>query len=146
MKILTILLLFVSFKSFNQNIKDKLLVYMSPTCGCCSYWVKHMETNGFIVEEHKISNVNTIKTKAKITTKLASCHTAFIDGYVIEGHVPSKDVKKLLSEKADIKGLTVPGMPAGSNVPGMEVKKEPANFDVLAIQHDGSTRIWSHYE
>ena len=118
---------------------------MSPTCGCCTYWVKHMEENGFKVESIKLTKMDSIKIKKKITPQLSSCHTGIINDYIIEGHVPAKDVKKLLSLKPQIRGLTVPGMPAGSNVPGMEVKNTPAKYNVLSIEHNGDTKIWSRY-
>ena len=125
---------------------NELIVYMSPTCNCCKNWTKKLSDYGFLVKSKLENNMKPIKSKAGITSNLVSCHTAFIDDYVIEGHVPPKDILKLLSEKPNIKGLSVPGMPAGSNVPGMEVRPEKAIFDVLAINHNGSTTIWNHYE
>ena len=130
----------------NSIHSNELLVYMSPTCNCCKNWTKHLSDYGFLIKNKLENNMKSIKSKAGITSKLVSCHTAFIDDYVIEGHVPPKDILKLLSEKPNIKGLSVPGMPAGSNVPGMEVRPEKANFDVLAINNNGSTTIWNHYE
>ena len=130
----------------NSTHSTELLVYMSPTCNCCKNWAKQLSGYGFLVKSKLENNMQSIKSKAGITSNLVSCHTAFIDDYVIEGHVPPKDILKLLSEKPNIKGLSVPGMPAGSNVPGMEVRPEKANFDVLAINNNGSTTIWNHYE
>ncbi len=130
----------------NSIHSNELLVYMSPTCNCCKNWTKQLSDYGFLIKNKLENNMKSIKSKAGITSNLVSCHTAFIDDYVIEGHVPPKDILKLLSEKPNIKGLSVPGMPAGSNVPGMEVRPEKANFDVLAINNDGSTTIWNHYE
>ena len=132
--------------SFNNYINNKLIVYMSPTCGCCTYWVKHMQENGFLVESIKIKNMDSIKIHNKINPRLVSCHTGIINNYLIEGHVPAKDVKRLLSLKPKIRGLTVPGMPAGSNVPGMEVTNSPAKYNVLSIEYDGNIKIWSKYE
>jgi len=130
----------------NSIHSNELLVYMSPTCNCCKNWTKQLSDYGFLIKNKLENNMKSIKSKAGITSNLVSCHTAFIDDYVIEGHVPTKDILKLLSEKPNIKGLSVPGMPAGSNVPGMEVRPEKANFDVLAINNDGSTTLWNHYE
>ena len=130
----------------NSTHSNELLVYMSPTCNCCKNWTKQLSNYGFLVKSKLENNMQSIKSKAGITPNLVSCHTAFIDDYVIEGHVPPKDILKLLFEKPNIKGLSVPGMPAGSNVPGMEVRPEKANFDVLAINNNGSTTIWNHYE
>jgi hypothetical protein len=105
-----------------------------------------MEQNGFNVESIKTNDMYSAKVKAGIDVTLQSCHTGFIDGYFIEGHVPHDAVTKLLTEKPNIKGITVPGMPAGINVPGMEVTTERAKFDVLAVNADGSTFIWKQYE
>ncbi len=136
-------LLLLSFNLFSNN---KLVVYMSPTCGCCTYWVKHMEENGFSVETVKLNNVDSIKMINKISPQISSCHTGIIDGYFVEGHVPAKDVKKMLSLRPKIRGLAVPGMPAGSNVPGMETKNTPAKYDVLSIEFNGINKIWSQYK
>ena len=136
-------LLLLSFNLFSNN---KLVVYMSPTCGCCTYWVKHMEENGFSVETVKLNNVDSIKMINKISPQISSCHTGIINGYFVEGHVPAKDVKKMLSLRPKIRGLAVPGMPAGSNVPGMEVKDSPAKYEVLSIEYNGINKIWSKYQ
>ena len=136
-------LLLLSFNLFSNN---KLVVYMSPTCGCCTYWVKHMEENGFSVETVKLNNVDSIKMINKISPQISSCHTGIIDGYFVEGHVPAKDVKKMLSLRPKIRGLAVPWMPACSNVPGMETKNTPAKYDVLSIEFYSINKIWSQYK
>ena len=133
------LILILTFLSFNLLSINNLVVYMSPTCGCCTYWVKHMEENGFSVETVKINNVDSIKIVNKISPQISSCHTGIIDGYFIEGHVPAKDVKRMLSLRPKIRGLAVPGMPAGLNVPGMETVNRNANYNVLSVNKDGST-------
>jgi len=124
----------------------EMTVYKSASCGCCGDWVDHMKANGFKLQVHNTNNLNSIKQKAGLTPKLASCHTAFINGYVVEGHVPASDVKRLLAEKPDIKGLTVPGMPSGANVPGMEMSPDNAKFDVLGFKEDGTVQRWNHYQ
>lgn len=119
-------------------------VYKSPTCGCCSEWVKHLERNGFKVETHEVDNLNAIKTEAGIPAGMGSCHTAKVGGYFVEGHVPAEDVKRLLTEKPDALGLTVPGMPIGS--PGMEVEGvDPEPYDVHLVARDGSTSVYAHH-
>jgi len=120
-------------------------VYKSPYCGCCKHWVSHLEENGFTVTEHATDNMGEIKARFGVTSELASCHTAVINGKFIEGHVPASDIKKLLTEKSDIQGLSVPGMPAGDNVPGMETTQGNAKYDVLAISKD-AIEVYSHYE
>ena len=101
------------FACNNQDTKEKLVVYQSPTCGCCSGWATNMQQNGFDIETIKTNDMFSAKVEAGIDVTLQSCHTAFIGGYFVEGHVPHDAIKKLLSERPNIKGITVPGMPAG---------------------------------
>lgn len=119
-----------------------LEVYKSPTCGCCGAWVDHMKANGYEVVVHEQQNLQSIKEKAGILPGQGSCHTAFIGDYVIEGHVPASDVDRLLAERPDAKGLTVPGMPVGS--PGMEMGDLVDAYDVLLFD-ENSTEVFSHY-
>jgi hypothetical protein len=117
-------------------------VYKTPTCGCCKLWVKHMEDNGFTVKSVDMPNVQPRKQELGVMSHLSSCHTAVVGGYVIEGHVPAEDVKRLLEEKPDVVGLAVPGMPTGS--PGMEVPGRPAErYDVLAFDKSGQRTVFS---
>lgn len=123
---------------------ESIRVVKSPSCGCCGKWVDHLRGDGFAVNTQDVDDVSPFKQQAGITPALASCHTAFIDGYAIEGHVPAEDIRRLLAEKPDAIGLTVPGMPIGS--PGMEIDGRPADaYDVLLIHRDGSTRVFSHH-
>jgi hypothetical protein len=124
----------------------KVVMYQNPSCGCCSLWVRHMEQNGFDVEVHKHGvNVNDIKRQERIGPQLASCHTAYVGGYLVEGHVPAQDIKRLLADKpTDIRGLTVPGMPVGT--PGMEQPDGRVDrYDVLAFDADNKTRVYASY-
>ncbi len=134
----------ISF-SFLQEASAELemTVYKSPTCGCCGKWITHMKENGFKVKAVDMIEMNIVKEKYGITRNLASCHTAIIDGYYIEGHVPAADVKRLLAEKTDSKGLTVPGMPVGS--PGMEMGDRVDSYQVLSVKSDGSTEVFNQY-
>jgi hypothetical protein len=121
-------------------------VWKSPTCGCCGKWVKHLEANGFAVKANDTSSamLDRIKRQSGISEKLASCHTAKVDGYVIEGHVPADDIKRLIEEHPDAIGLTVPNMPIGS--PGMEQpggKAQP--YDVLLVKKDGSVAVFARH-
>ncbi|MEQ1715037.1 MAG: DUF411 domain-containing protein [Hyphomicrobium sp.] len=120
-------------------------VWKSPTCGCCKAWVTHMQSKGFPLEVSEVSTaeLNTIKTTNGVTGKYASCHTAKISGYVIEGHVPAEAVSRLIAEKPDALGLAVPGMPAGS--PGMETDGPGDPYDVVLIKKDGTSEIFAHY-
>ena len=143
MKYLILILSFITLSCGAS--KNKVAVYMSPTCGCCKKWVSHLEENGFEVESIYENNMRSIKTQYKISQKNTSCHTGVIGSYFIEGHVPASDIKELLEKQPDIAGLTVPGMPAGINVPGMETINEKAEYDVLYVKKDGSTAVWKQY-
>lgn len=116
-------------------------VYKSPACGCCGEWMKHMRANGFRVETHDVADVMPIKRRYGVPDELASCHTAVVGGYAIEGHVPAADVQKLLRERPKLRGLAVPGMVAGS--PGME-QGPPQPYATLAFDDRGSRIFMRH--
>ena len=121
-------------------------VYKSPTCGCCSGWVEHMEEEGFVVEAIDTNDLATVKAETGVPSQLQSCHTAIVDSYVIEGHVPAEDIAQLLTERPDVVGLAVPGMPVGS--PGMEVEGNAGQpFEVIAFDQSGNLKVFaSHNE
>lgn len=121
---------------------EDITVYKSPTCGCCSKWVDHLKENGFSVEVHEQGNMTPIKEQFGIHPQYQSCHTAVVDGYIVEGHVPAEDIKRLLARKPAIKGLAVPGMPMGS--PGMEGYRVD-RYNVLAIEKEGGYSVYSSY-
>lgn len=124
-----------------QSGPQKLVVYKTPTCGCCAKWVDHMEAAGFEVEVHDQNDLSAIKANNGVRREFSSCHTAFVDGYVVEGHVPAVYVQKLLKDRPEVAGLTVPGMPMGS--PGMEGSySEP--YDVLTFDRAGQTTVFAH--
>jgi hypothetical protein len=120
-------------------------VWRSATCSCCGAWVKHLEANGFSVKVNAADAgaLAELKREAGIGDKLASCHTAKFDGYVIEGHVPGTDIKRLIAERPEAVGLTVPGMPAGS--PGMVQGADFEPYDVLLIKKDGTTEVFAKH-
>lgn len=104
-----------------------------------------MEENGFTVQVEDVKDLNAVKEEHQVPMQLQSCHTAIVDGYVIEGHVPASDVTRLLAEKPDISGLAVPGMPIGS--PGMEANgAAPQPYDVIAFSTDGSMEVFASYQ
>jgi len=121
----------------------EITVYKDPNCPCCSSWVALLRENNYSVTEVSVEDVSVYKTKYNVPAEVSGCHTAIIGDYVIEGHVPVADIKRLLEEKPDIIGLAVPGMPLGS--PGMEMGGKSHAFDVLAINKDGTTTIYSSY-
>jgi len=120
------------------------VVYRSPSCGCCGKWLTHLEKHGFKVIDHITGDVEKVKAEQGVGQSLASCHTAIINGYVVEGHVPADDIKRMLLDKPKIKGLTVPGMVAGS--PGMEMGERKMPFDVLAFDKQGKTTVYHQYK
>ena len=119
-------------------------VFKSPTCGCCAKWVEHMERAGFTVrvQDHPEAELQQMKRKLGVPDSAKSCHTARVGGYVVEGHTPASEVKRLLSERPAVVGLAVPGMPLGS--PGMEVSGvKPQPYDVLSFDKQGKTTVFS---
>lgn len=137
----------LSSKPANLSASDEALapveviVYKSPTCGCCSKWVDHMTASGFKVIAHDTSNMQAVKTKLGVPDAMASCHTAVVNGYVIEGHVPAADIQRLLREKPNVKGLAVPGMVMGS--PGMEGSRSDT-YNVIAFG-EGKTSVFARH-
>lgn len=119
-----------------------LHVYKSPWCGCCAGWVEHMRGAGFAVRISEVDDVDPVKDRHRVPAELRSCHTALVDGYVIEGHVPARDIRRLFAERPSAAGLAVPGMPGGS--PGMEGgAQEP--YDVLVFRDDGRAEVFASY-
>ena len=121
----------------------EVVVYKSPTCGCCRKWVSYLRSNGFNVTQIDTHNIQKVKKNQGIPEWLESCHTAIVDGYIVEGHVPVKEIRRMLEEKPSLKGIAVPRMPVGS--PGMEQGTRKQPYDVLAIEVDGSTAIYESY-
>src|SRR4051812_11793204 len=121
--------------------KPQMTVYKSSTCGCCSNWVAHMKANGFEVKSVDVDDIDKVKQEHGVPSAAASCHTALVNGYIVEGHVPADAVLKVLKEKPAIAGIAVPGMPMGS--PGMEIpggQKEA--FNIVAFDKAGKTSIY----
>ena len=119
-----------------------VVVYKSPTCGCCTKWVDHLERNGFSVEVHEEQAMGAIKDRLNIPRGLQSCHTAQVGGYFVEGHVPAREIRRMLDEKPAIRGLAVPGMPMGS--PGMEGPRTDP-YDVLSFDKAGASSVYARY-
>ncbi len=127
----------------DRQASPTITVYKSPTCGCCNKWITHLQNNGFHVVARDVDDVVPYKQRTGLTPQLASCHTAFIDGYAIEGHVPARDIKRLLDERPAVQGLTVPGMPIGS--PGMEQGNRKDPYEVLTFDKTGEAAVFSRY-
>ncbi len=120
-----------------------ITVYRSPSCGCCKGWIEHLRAHGFEVTDVALDDVNPTKRQLALPQELASCHTAVIDGYVIEGHVPADDIKRLVAEKPELAGLAVPGMPVGP--PGMEMGTRKDPFTVIGFDKAGNAAPYSEY-
>ncbi len=116
-------------------------VWKSPTCGCCGGWVKHMQAAGFSLKVHTIEDVDPVKAAKGVPDNLVSCHTAVVDGYVIEGHVPAGDIRRLLAERPKAKGLSAPGMPQSS--PGMDIPGQP--YDVIMFGAPGGNKVYARH-
>jgi hypothetical protein len=116
-------------------------VYKTPSCGCCKAWVQHLRDNGFAVETVDMPDLSMVKQKYGVKPALQACHTAVVNGYVVEGHVPADLIMKLVKEHPAVAGLAVPGMPTGS--PGMDgASRVP--YDVLTFDRAGRTRVYAH--
>lgn len=124
-----------------QQALPPVKVFKNPSCGCCGGWVKHMQANGFRVETQEVGDVTAIRRKYGVPDALASCHTAVVAGYAIEGHVPAGDIKRLLREKSKARGLAVPGMVDGS--PGME-QGRPQPYATIAFDDRGTSVFARH--
>ncbi len=120
-----------------------VLVYKSPTCGCCNGWVEHMEAAGFVVDARNTTDLMTVKRDGGVPPQMSSCHTAIIDGYVVDGQVPAEQVKQLLAKRPEVVGIAVPGMPIGS--PGME-GANPQPYQVLSFTHAGEPAVFSNVD
>ena len=125
-----------------QSAAPTIVVYKTPTCGCCTKWVEHLQANGFTVMAQNRDDLSPIRAQHGVPQKVLSCHTALVGSYVVEGHVPAADVHKLLKEKPAVKGIAVPGMPLGS--PGME-SPTPQRYDTLAFTADGRTSVFAKH-
>ena len=128
--------------------KPSIEVWKSPTCGCCKDWVKHLQANGFAVLTHEVDEAqkNTVRRKLGLSDQYRSCHTAVVSGYVIEGHVPARDIWRLIRNRPPGLGLAVPGMPIGS--PGMDTSAYGGRQDpyaVLLVQRDNRSSVYQSY-
>ena len=129
----------------SQPAGTEIEVWKSPSCGCCKDWITHLEKAGFRVKTHDNGN-NAMRAQLRMPATYGSCHTGKIGGYAIEGHVPASDIQRLLREKPNAVGLSVPNMPVGS--PGMDgpaYNNQQDPYDVLLVQADGSAKVYASY-
>ena len=121
-----------------------IVVHRSPSCTCCGKWLEHLKDNNFNVKDVVTNDVQAVKDKYGVSREIASCHTAIIDGYVVEGHVPANDIKTLLTTKPKVAGIAVPGMVDGS--PGMEMGDSKDAYKVLSFDRENHTKVFNSYE
>ncbi|WP_375753544.1 DUF411 domain-containing protein [Vibrio sp. HN007] len=144
-KLLHIFALSTAALSFSTFAKPTIELYKSPTCGCCTEWAEIMEDKGYKVNIHHKRDWSNIKEEFGMPNQLMSCHTAVIDGYMVEGHVPEEDIARLLKDRPDnISGLAAPGMPQhspGMAAPGQEYK----DFNVIAFDKEGQLSLYKKY-
>ena len=126
----------------NNNFGN-IVVWKTPNCGCCKAWVAHLQKSGFEVVVNDVKDTAPIRLKLGMPEKLGSCHTATLGDYVLEGHVPAREIRQLLRNKPKALGLAVPGMPMGS--PGMEMGGARDAYNVMLVLHDGSSRVYQSY-
>jgi len=122
--------------------KPTITVYKDPGCGCCKSWIEHLIKHGYRVDAKDTPDMTAIKRTLGVPDGLAACHTAIVNGYLIEGHVPAADIARLLKEKPKVAGLAVPGMPMGS--PGMEGPRTQ-RYQVLSFDKAGKTKVFASY-
>lgn len=118
-------------------------MYKDPNCGCCGAWADHMRDNGFKVQEISLRDMAQVKRDAGVPRSMGSCHTAKVGGYIVEGHVPAADVRRLLAERPPVVGISAPGMPLGS--PGMEGPYEAERYDVISFDADGNEAVFASH-
>jgi hypothetical protein len=124
--------------------KQRITVYKSRSCGCCARWVEHIQAHGFQAEVHDEESMDELKDTLGVPKAVRSCHTALVGKYLIEGHVPAQDIKRLSTEKPKLLGLAVPGMPSGT--PGMAASEaEEGGYTVVGFQSDGSSRTFAQH-
>jgi hypothetical protein len=140
--LLAFALLMSACSSGTPSALPTIEVWKSPTCNCCSKWIDYLRREGFKVVAHNENAMNPLKTKLGVPPELASCHTGMVDGYVIEGHVPAADIRKLITEKPKAIGLAVPGMPIGS--PGMEQGDRKDAYETRLFSADSSSVFATH--
>lgn len=146
MKIILIIALMLSISSVgysqDRQIKD-IVVYKNPECVCCKKWIKYLKKNNYNVTEKNTRDVFAEKKRLGVPEKISACHTAVIDGYVVEGHVTHRDIKRLLLLRPDIKGIAVPGMPTGT--PGMEKGEAREQYNTMSFDKKGKIKVFSQH-
>ena len=135
-------LILLAISSPSQQSGPLVTVFKTPTCGCCGKWVEHLKANGFTVKVQEVNDTSAYERQYRVPRGMVSCHTAVVNGYTIEGHVPAAEIKRLLNERPKAIGLAVPGMPVGS--PKMEATRSEA-YSVFVFDESGRASVYAHY-
>src|SRR6266849_1523433 len=135
-------LILAAISSPSQSSGPLVTVFKTPTCSCCGKWVEHLKANGFAVKVQEVNSTTASERQYRVPRNMESCHTAVVDGYTIEGHVPAAEIRRLLSERPKVVGLAVPGMPMGS--PGMEAAHSDA-YSVFVFDESGHASVYASY-
>lgn len=145
-RILGVSLAFIAMPvAIAQGTRPVVEVWKGPACGCCRDWIQHIEASGFLVQSHDSGNTDA-RARFGMPVKYGSCHTAKVGGYVLEGHVPAREIQRLLHEKPRAIGLAVPGMPVGSpGMDGPEYKGRKDGYQVLLVARDGTASLYRAY-
>ncbi len=133
----------MAVSSPSQQAVDLITVYKDRSCSCCKNWIAHLQANGFKVDVREVDGTAPYQKQFHVPANLVSCHTGVVNGYTIEGHVPAREIKKLLAERPKVQGLAVPGMPIGS--PGMEAGARSQAYSVIAFTSDAKASIYAAY-
>ena len=133
----------ISAETIDAGKPVDIVVYRSPACTCCEKWLEHLKKNNFNVKDIVSNDIQAIKIKHGVPQAMASCHTALVNGYVIEGHVPANDIMKLLKTKPKIIGIAVPGMPSGT--PGMEMGGQKDAYNVMSFDKENHYEVFNSY-
>ena len=132
------------FAQSDRGAGTAITVYKSASCGCCAKWVDHLRANGFTPVVHDEENMDAIKDEMGVPKDVRSCHTALLGRYLIEGHVPAADLRRLVAERPAVAGLAVPGMPGST--PGMAAPGQPHEaFEVVSFTRDGKTTLFARH-
>ncbi len=132
----------LAISSPSQSSGPLITVFKTPTCGCCGKWVEHLKANGFTVKVQEVNDTSAYERQYRVPRNMVSCHTAVVNGYTIEGHVPAAEIKRLLNERPKAVGLAVPGMPVGS--PGMEAAHSE-EYSVFVFDESGHASVYARY-
>ena len=143
LKILFAISLVLSTIPAHAEKATDITVYRSPTCSCCGKWMEHLKQNNFTIKDIPTDDMDSIKHKYGVSDEMASCHTAVVNGYVVEGHVPADDIKALLKAKPSVVGIAVPQMPNGT--PGMEMTDKKDPYNVMSFDSDKHYQVFKSH-